>query len=228
MARGDLNQKITGVSVSVLSWVNTINDMIDQLAGEVKKVAHEAEVGNAQGIWQEITCVIILPGRNDRHLTDFLLNARFTRQRVEIGASGSRDLPRTTEGHRRLAMFFWTVGRYCVSTAHAASSAEFLRAGVTVAMRRGFLTRAPCLPHITSRGGGCSSSNACCEPRASYLVVSSVPGPTSLIIAAIIGYVLIVVLFSEFHFLGTPSSAVATRELNAPSTSRSRSPPTSY
>jgi osomolarity two-component system sensor histidine kinase NIK1 len=52
----------------MLSLVNTINDMIDQLAifaDEVKKVAREvgtegklgvqAEVGNVQGIWQEIT-----------------------------------------------------------------------------------------------------------------------------------------------------------------------------
>lgn len=73
MARGDLTQKIRGVSVSgeMLNLVNTINDMIDQLAifaAEVKKVAREvgtegklgvqAEVGNVQGIWQEITCVI--------------------------------------------------------------------------------------------------------------------------------------------------------------------------
>lgn len=72
VARGDLTKKITGVSVSgeMLSLVNTINDMIDQLAifaAEVKKVAREvgtegklgvqAEVGNVQGIWQEITCV---------------------------------------------------------------------------------------------------------------------------------------------------------------------------
>ena len=54
----------------MLSLVNTINDMIDQLAifaAEVKKVAREvgtegklgvqAEVGNVQGIWQEITYV---------------------------------------------------------------------------------------------------------------------------------------------------------------------------
>lgn len=65
-------QKVTGVAVSgeMLSLVNTINDMIDQLAmfaAEVKKVAREvgtegklgvqAEVGNVQGIWQEITYV---------------------------------------------------------------------------------------------------------------------------------------------------------------------------
>ncbi|KIL58310.1 hypothetical protein M378DRAFT_15628 [Amanita muscaria Koide BX008] len=70
VARGDLTQKITGVSVSgeMLELVNTINDMTDQLAifaAEVKKVAREvgtegklgvqAEVGNVQGIWQEIT-----------------------------------------------------------------------------------------------------------------------------------------------------------------------------
>ena len=76
MARGDLTQKITGVSVSgeMLSLVNTINDMIDQLAifaAEVKKVAREvgtegklgvqAEVGNVQGIWQEITYVSPIP-----------------------------------------------------------------------------------------------------------------------------------------------------------------------
>lgn len=67
-----MTQQITGVSVSgeMLSLVNTINDMIAQLAifaKEVKKVAFEvgtegklgvrAEVGNVQGIWQEITCV---------------------------------------------------------------------------------------------------------------------------------------------------------------------------
>jgi osomolarity two-component system sensor histidine kinase NIK1 len=46
VARGDLTQKIIGVRVSgeMLSLVNTINDMIDQLAifaDEVKKVAQE-------------------------------------------------------------------------------------------------------------------------------------------------------------------------------------------
>jgi methyl-accepting chemotaxis protein len=76
VARGDLTQKIVGVRVSgeMLSLVNTINDMIDQLAifaDEVKKVAREvgtegklgvqAEVGNVQGIWQEITYVPIHP-----------------------------------------------------------------------------------------------------------------------------------------------------------------------
>ncbi|KAI0071450.1 histidine kinase [Panus rudis PR-1116 ss-1] len=70
VARGDLTQKVVGVSVSgeMLDLVNTINRMIDQLAtfaAEVKKVAREvgtegklggqAEVGNVEGIWQEIT-----------------------------------------------------------------------------------------------------------------------------------------------------------------------------
>ena len=77
VARGDLTQKVTGVSVSgeILHLVNTINDMIDQLgifASEVMKVAREvgtegklgvqAEVGFIQGIWQEITYVIATPG----------------------------------------------------------------------------------------------------------------------------------------------------------------------
>ena len=96
MARGDLTQKITGVSVSgeMLSLVNTINDMIDQLAifaAEVKKVAREvgtegklgvqAEVGNVQGIWQEITYVfykkIILHHHSHCHLP-FLCNVRLS------------------------------------------------------------------------------------------------------------------------------------------------------
>ncbi|KAH9929248.1 uncharacterized protein B0H18DRAFT_953709 [Fomitopsis serialis] len=70
VARGDLVRKVTGVSVSgeMLDLVNTINSMIDQLAifaAEVKKVAREvgtegklggqAEVGNVEGIWQDIT-----------------------------------------------------------------------------------------------------------------------------------------------------------------------------
>lgn len=73
VARGDLTQKVTGVSVSgeMLDLVNTINRMIDQLAifaAEVKKVAREvgtegklggqAEPGNLEGMWQEITYVL--------------------------------------------------------------------------------------------------------------------------------------------------------------------------
>jgi osomolarity two-component system, sensor histidine kinase NIK1 len=60
---------VIGLSVSgeCLHFVNTINDMVDGLgvfASEVKKVTGtqgnlgvQAEVGNAQGIWQEITYV---------------------------------------------------------------------------------------------------------------------------------------------------------------------------
>lgn len=70
VARGDLTQKVTGVAVSgeILDLVNTINNMIDQLAifaAEVTRVAREvgtegklgvqAEVENIEGTWQEIT-----------------------------------------------------------------------------------------------------------------------------------------------------------------------------
>ncbi|KAL1410625.1 histidine kinase osmosensor [Vanrija albida] len=70
VARGDLTQKVVGVTVSgeILDLVNTINNMIDQLAifaKEVTRVAREvgtegklgvqAEVGNIEGTWQEIT-----------------------------------------------------------------------------------------------------------------------------------------------------------------------------
>ncbi len=61
------------VSGEILDLVNTINSMIDQLAifaAEVKKVAREvgtegklggqAEVGNVEGIWQEITYVFAM------------------------------------------------------------------------------------------------------------------------------------------------------------------------
>lgn len=79
VARGDLVRKVTGVSVSgeMLDLVNTINSMIDQLAifaAEVKKVAREvgtegklggqAEVGNVEGIWQDITYVCLPPLRS--------------------------------------------------------------------------------------------------------------------------------------------------------------------
>jgi osomolarity two-component system sensor histidine kinase NIK1 len=69
-----LTQKVVGVKVSgeILDLVNTINNMIDQLAifaAEVTRVAREvgtegklgvqAEVGNIEGTWQEITYVKI-------------------------------------------------------------------------------------------------------------------------------------------------------------------------
>ena len=74
IACGDLTEKVTGVSVQgeILDLVNIINSMIDQLtlfAAEVIKVAREvrtegklgvqAEVGNVQGTWQEITYVLV-------------------------------------------------------------------------------------------------------------------------------------------------------------------------
>lgn len=77
VARGDLTQKVVGVKVSgeILDLVNTINNMIDQLAifaAEVTRVAREvgtegklgvqAEVGNIEGTWQEITYVKTLAG----------------------------------------------------------------------------------------------------------------------------------------------------------------------
>lgn len=70
VARGDLTKKVVGVSVSgeILDLVNTINDMVDQLAffaEQVKKVAREvgtegklgvqADIGRVQGTWKEIT-----------------------------------------------------------------------------------------------------------------------------------------------------------------------------
>lgn len=74
VSRGDLTQKIAGLTVSgeMLELVNTINDMFVQLvifAREIKKVTRgvgiegmrlgvQAEVGNVQGIWQEIMLVI--------------------------------------------------------------------------------------------------------------------------------------------------------------------------
>ena len=74
VAKGDLTQRITGISVQgeILDLVSTINGMIDQLAmfsTEVTKVDREvgtegklgvqAEVGNVQGTWQEITYVLV-------------------------------------------------------------------------------------------------------------------------------------------------------------------------
>ena len=68
-----MTQKVVGVKVSgeILDLVNTINNMIDQLAifaAEVTRVAREvgtegklgvqAEVGNIEGTWQEITYVL--------------------------------------------------------------------------------------------------------------------------------------------------------------------------
>ncbi|KAJ2935713.1 hypothetical protein H1R20_g1381, partial [Candolleomyces eurysporus] len=116
VARGDLAQKITGVSVSgeMLSLVNTINDMIDQLAifaAEVKKVAREvgtegklgvqAEVGNVQGIWQEITLSVnTMAGNLTTQVRGFAqisaaaMDGDFTRF-ITVEASGEMDSLKT-------------------------------------------------------------------------------------------------------------------------------------
>ncbi|KAH6905754.1 hypothetical protein BKA70DRAFT_1291834 [Coprinopsis sp. MPI-PUGE-AT-0042] len=116
VARGDLTQKITGVSVSgeMLSLVNTINDMIDQLAifaAEVKKVAREvgtegklgvqAEVGNVQGIWQEITLSVnTMAGNLTTQVRGFAqisaaaMDGDFTRF-ITVEASGEMDSLKT-------------------------------------------------------------------------------------------------------------------------------------
>ncbi|KAF9481492.1 histidine kinase [Pholiota conissans] len=116
VARGDLTQKIIGVSVSgeMLSLVNTINDMIDQLAifaAEVKKVAREvgtegklgvqAEVGNVQGIWQEITLSVnTMAGNLTTQVRGFAqisaaaMDGDFTRF-ITVEASGEMDSLKT-------------------------------------------------------------------------------------------------------------------------------------
>ncbi|KAJ8482196.1 hypothetical protein ONZ45_g15040 [Pleurotus djamor] len=116
VARGDLTQKITGVSVSgeMLNLVNTINDMIDQLAifaSEVKKVAREvgtegklgvqAEVGNVQGIWQEITLSVNTMASNlttqvrgFAQISAAAMDGDFTRF-ITVEASGEMDSLKT-------------------------------------------------------------------------------------------------------------------------------------
>jgi osomolarity two-component system sensor histidine kinase NIK1 len=84
VARGDLTQKVVGVKVSgeILDLVNTINNMIDQLAifaAEVTRVAREvgtegklgvqAEVEHIEGEWQEITYVCLKPSDVVTHVS---------------------------------------------------------------------------------------------------------------------------------------------------------------
>ncbi|KAI0312759.1 hypothetical protein OF83DRAFT_1066664 [Amylostereum chailletii] len=116
VARGDLTQKVEGVSVSgeMLELVNTINDMIDQLdifASEVKKVAREvgtegklgvqAEVGNVQGIWQAITMSVnTMAGNLTTQVRGFAqisaaaMDGDFTRF-ITVEASGEMDSLKT-------------------------------------------------------------------------------------------------------------------------------------
>ncbi|KAK0198025.1 two-component histidine kinase Le.nik1-like protein [Armillaria mellea] len=112
VAHGDLTQKIIGVSVSgeMLQLVETINKMIDQLdifAVEVKKVAREvgtegklggvADVGNVQGIWQEITLSVnAMAGNLTTQVRGFAqisaaaMDGDFTRF-ITVEASGEMD-----------------------------------------------------------------------------------------------------------------------------------------
>ncbi|KZT34623.1 HAMP TYPE histidine kinase, partial [Sistotremastrum suecicum HHB10207 ss-3] len=116
VARGDLTQKVTGVPVSgeILALVNTINDMIDQLAifaAEVKKVAREvgtegklgvqANVGNVQGTWQEITMSVnTMAGNLTTQVRGFAqisaaaMDGDFTRF-ITVEASGEMDSLKT-------------------------------------------------------------------------------------------------------------------------------------
>ncbi|KZP13596.1 hypothetical protein FIBSPDRAFT_753155 [Athelia psychrophila] len=116
VSKGNLAQKVTGVAVSgeMLSLVNTINDMIDQLAmfaAEVKKVAREvgtegklgvqAEVGNVQGIWQEITMSVnTMAGNLTTQVRGFAqisaaaMDGDFTRF-ITVEASGEMDSLKT-------------------------------------------------------------------------------------------------------------------------------------
>ncbi|KAH8103228.1 hypothetical protein DFH11DRAFT_1692635 [Phellopilus nigrolimitatus] len=116
VAQGDLQQKITGVSVQgeILDLVNTINGMIDQLAlfaAEVTKVAREvgtegklgvqAEVGNVQGTWQEITMAVnTMAGNLTTQVRGFAqisaaaMDGDFTRF-ITVEASGEMDSLKT-------------------------------------------------------------------------------------------------------------------------------------
>ncbi|KAG7442614.1 uncharacterized protein BT62DRAFT_905400 [Guyanagaster necrorhizus] len=116
VAHGDLTQKIVGLSVSgeMLELVETINRMIVQLnifAVEVKKVAREvgtegklggvADVGNVQGIWQEITrSVNAMAGNLTTQVRGFAqisaaaMDGDFTRF-ITVEASGEMDSLKT-------------------------------------------------------------------------------------------------------------------------------------
>ncbi|KAL4267524.1 hypothetical protein AB1N83_001077 [Pleurotus pulmonarius] len=116
IARGDLTQKIAGLSASgeMLELVDTINDMISQLnifAKEVKKVARQvgtegkldvqAEVGNVRGIWQEISLSMnTMAGDLATQVQDFnqitaaAMDGDFSRL-VTVEASGELDSLKT-------------------------------------------------------------------------------------------------------------------------------------
>ncbi|KAG2139179.1 uncharacterized protein EDB93DRAFT_1163732 [Suillus bovinus] len=116
VARGDLTQQITGISVSgeMLSLINTINDTIAHLAifaKEVKNVAFEvgtegklgvqAEVGNIEGIWRAITMSVNTMASNlteqmrgFSQISAAAMDGDFTRF-VTVEASGGNDFLKT-------------------------------------------------------------------------------------------------------------------------------------
>ncbi|KAI9635269.1 two-component-like hybrid sensor histidine kinase 1 [Dioszegia hungarica] len=117
VARGDLTQKVVGVKSSgeVLDLVNTINRMIDQLAifdAEVTRVAREvgtegklgvqAEVGNVEGSWREITSNVNIMASNltsqvraFAQISAAATDGDFTRF-ITVEASGEMDSLKTT------------------------------------------------------------------------------------------------------------------------------------
>ncbi|KAF8523467.1 putative nik-1 protein (Os-1p protein) [Hysterangium stoloniferum] len=116
VARGDLTKKVVGVSVSgeILDLVNTINDMVDQLAffaEQVKKVAREvgtegklgvqADVGRVQGTWKEITLSVNKMAHNlttqvrgFAQISAAAMDGDFTRF-ITVEASGEMDSLKT-------------------------------------------------------------------------------------------------------------------------------------
>ncbi|KAJ3898627.1 atypical/HisK protein kinase, partial [Lentinula edodes] len=107
VARGDLTQKIVGVSVSgeMLNLVNTINDMIDQLsifAVEVKKVARELGTEGKLGVQAEVGILSVntMAGNLTTQVRGFAqisaaaMDGDFTRF-ITVEASGEMDSLKT-------------------------------------------------------------------------------------------------------------------------------------
>jgi len=116
VAQGDLTKKVVGVSVSgeILDLVNTINDMVDQLAffaEQVTKVAREvgtegklgvqADVGRVQGTWKEITLSVNKMAHNlttqvrgFAQISAAAMDGDFTRF-ITVEASGEMDSLKT-------------------------------------------------------------------------------------------------------------------------------------
>ncbi|KAF8990572.1 hypothetical protein BDQ17DRAFT_1371736 [Cyathus striatus] len=107
VARGDLTQKIVGVSVAgeMLNLVNTINDMIDQLAifaAEVKKVAREVGTEGKLGVQAEVGMLSVntMAGNLTTQVRGFAqisaaaMDGDFTRF-ITVEASGEMDSLKT-------------------------------------------------------------------------------------------------------------------------------------